>query len=69
MWSAGCDGAIDENLVAARDREFHVSSAKLRELRGQTIGFEVPRVRHPKSCDQPGRQWTNEGEDKPTPRG
>jgi hypothetical protein len=69
MWSSGRDGTIDEGLVAARDRQFHVSSAKLREERCRAIGYEVPRVRHPSSLDQPGRQWTDEGDDKPTPRG
>jgi hypothetical protein len=69
MWSSGRDGVIDEDLVAARDRQFRVSSAKLREQRGQAIGFEVPRVCHPRSLDHPGRQWTDLGEDKPTPRG
>jgi hypothetical protein len=69
MWSAGRDGTIDEDLVASRDREFHVSSAKIRELRCRSIGCEVPRVHHPKTFDEPGRQWTDDGQDKPTPRG
>jgi hypothetical protein len=69
MWSSGRDGVIDEDLVVERDRQFRVSSAELRELRCRAIGFEVPRVHHPKSIDQPGRQWTDEGEDTPTPRG
>ncbi len=68
MWSGGRDGLIDEDLVASRDRQFGVSSARLREQRCQAIGVEVPRVCHPKSLDDLGRQWTDEGEDKPTPR-
>ncbi len=68
MWSGGRDGVIDESLVGLRDRQFRVSSTKLREQRCRAIGFEVPNVSHPKSLDDPGRQWTDEGKDKPTPR-
>jgi len=68
MWSSGRDGLIDEDLITARDRQFRVSSAQLREHRCQAIGLEVPEVSHPKSLDHPGRQWTDEGEDKPKRR-
>jgi hypothetical protein len=68
MWSSGRDGVIHEDLIGGRDRRFGVSSTKLREERCQAIGLEVPQVSPPKSVDQLGRQWTDEGEDKPTRR-
>ena len=68
MWSIGRDDVMDQRVLEARDRQFRVSAAKLRERRCRAIGLEVPQVPHPKSLDQPGRQWTEAGEDKPTRR-
>ncbi|HVK12820.1 MAG TPA: DUF1264 domain-containing protein, partial [Gemmataceae bacterium] len=68
MWAATGDGQIADAVMAARDKEFNVNCDKLRELRGQAIGFEVPQVPQPKSVDDPGRQWTATGDDKPTKR-
>ena len=36
--------------------------------RCEAIGLQVPKVTHPKLIDDAGRQWTDEGEDKPTRR-
>lgn len=66
IWALTGDGQADEKVIAARDQQFKVSTAEVREHRSKEIGFEVPRVSLPKSVDQVGRQWTDEGEDKPT---
>jgi hypothetical protein len=68
MWSFGGDGQVDEDLLAARDRQFQVSAPEIRERRCKAFGLEVPQVSHPRSIEQPGRQWTDAGEDKPTRR-
>jgi hypothetical protein len=68
IWSIGCDNVADQDVLKARDRQFRISSAKIREQRCKAIGIEVPQISHPISLDQPGRQWTDEGEDKPTRR-
>jgi hypothetical protein len=68
MWSLGGDGQIDERVLAARDQQFQVSAEKIREQRCRAIGLDVPKVSFPRSIDQPGRQWTDEGADKPTRR-
>jgi Protein of unknown function (DUF1264) len=68
MWSTGCDEVADKDVVAARDKQFQVSSEEISKLRCREFKLEVPRVSHPKSMDHPGRQWTDEGEDKPTRR-
>jgi hypothetical protein len=68
MWAVTGDGQIDDTVVAARDKQFQVDSSRIREHRCQAIGLEVPKVSLPRSIDQVGRQWTDEGEDKPTPR-
>jgi hypothetical protein len=66
IWSLTGDGQADEGVVAERDKEFHVSTAKLRKRRGQELGLEVPHVSFPKSVDAVGRQWADDGHDKPT---
>ena len=66
IWSLSADGQADERVVAARDKEFGVSTAEIRERRGQDIGLAVPSVPLPKSLEDVGRQWTAAGEDKPT---
>jgi hypothetical protein len=68
IWSLTADGQADEKVVAARDKEFGVSTAEIRERRGRDIGLAVPSVPLPKSLDDFGRQWTTAGDDKPTPR-
>jgi hypothetical protein len=68
MWAVTGDGQLGDDVIAARDRQFKVSAAVIREQRCQWIGYEVPKVSLPRSIDQVGRQWTDEGEDKPTPR-
>jgi hypothetical protein len=68
VWSLCGDGQADEGVVAKRDEEFHVSTAKLRERRGRDLGLEVPQVSLPRSMDAVGRQWTDSGEDKPKRR-
>jgi hypothetical protein len=68
MWSLTADGQHDARVVAARDKEFGVKTADVREARLEAIGYEVPAVPLPKDLDAIGRQWTATGEDKPTPR-
>jgi hypothetical protein len=68
MWSLGRDSLVDQDVLTARDKQFRVSATEIRERRCKAIGFEVPRVSHPKSLGEPGRQWTDEGPDKPTRR-
>jgi hypothetical protein len=66
MWSLGGDGQADPKVIAARDEEFGVSTADIRKKRVEAIGYEVPAVPPPKDLDAIGRQWTANGEDKPT---
>jgi hypothetical protein len=68
MWAVTGDGQLDDQVVAARDKQFKVSASGIREQRCRSIGYEVPKVSLPRSIDQVGRQWNDEGEDKPTPR-
>jgi hypothetical protein len=68
IWSLTGDGQADEAVVAKRDEEFNVSTAKLRERRGRELGLEVPQVSLPRSMDAVGRQWTDAGEDRPKRR-
>ena len=68
IWALTGDGQVDEKLLAARDKQFNVKCDKLREARGKAIGYEVPNVALPKNMDAIGRQWTNDGDDKPTKR-
>jgi hypothetical protein len=68
MWSLTGDGQDDPKVIAARDKEFGVSTADIRKKRIEAIGYEVPAVPQPKSMDEIGRQWTATGEDKPTPK-
>jgi hypothetical protein len=68
VWSLTADGQADEKVIAQRDRQFNVSTSKIRTRRGEEIGYEVPNVSLPKSLDAVGRQWTDDGEDKPMRR-
>jgi hypothetical protein len=66
MWAVTGDGQIDDEVLATRDKHFNVHCATIREQQCQSMGFEVPKVSLPRSIDQVGRQWTDEGDDKPT---
>lgn len=66
IWSLMGDGQVDEKVLATRDREFKVDTAKISEKRIKEIGLQPPNVAPPTSMAYVGRQWTNEGEDKPT---
>lgn len=68
MWAVTGDGQLDDKVVATRDRQFKVSLETIRERRTKEIGYEVPQVSLPKSIDDLGRQWTNDGADQPTPK-
>ncbi len=57
-----------QDVVAARDKQFCVSKDQIAKHRCRELGFEVPKVSHPRSMDDAGRQWTDEGEDKRTRR-
>jgi hypothetical protein len=67
MWALTGDGQADPAVIAARDKQFGASTTKVREKRIKDIGLQVPKVSLPKSLDQVGRQWTDAGEDRPTP--
>ncbi len=67
IWSLMGDGQVDPGVVAARDREFNVSTEAIGARRRKEFGYESPRVSVPKSIDQIGRMWTDSGDDKPTP--
>jgi hypothetical protein len=66
MWALTGDGQADETMVAERDKEFAVSTAKVREKRVAAIGLEVPQLPPPESVEEIGRQWTATGKDEPT---
>jgi hypothetical protein len=68
MWALTGDGQIDDAVLDKRDKQFDVRAAHIRQKRGRSIGWEVPKVSFPRSVDQVGRQWPDEGEDKSTPR-
>jgi hypothetical protein len=68
MWSLTGDGQANLEMVAERDKQFGVSTAKEQAERVEAIGYEVPQVPPPKSVATIGRQWTATGEDRPTPR-
>lgn len=67
IWSLTGEGQVDPKVLAARDREFKVSTVQIRDRRRKEFGFEVPRVSAPTSVDQISRQWCDEGPDQPTP--
>jgi hypothetical protein len=68
MWSFTGDGQGDEKVIAARDKEFGVTTADIRKKRLESIGYEVPAVPQPTDVNAIGRQWTASGKDEPTPR-
>lgn len=63
MWAATKDRHVGQQVLAARDRRFKVSTAQIRKRR-RHIG-PVPQIDFPESLDTLGRQWTNEGADRP----
>ena len=65
IWSLTGDGQTDQELLAQRDRRLGVSTQELRQARTNALGYEVPQIDQPQSLDAVGRQWTNEGPDKP----
>jgi hypothetical protein len=68
MWAVTGDGQVRRDVVAQRDRMFNVDAERIRQDRVQEFGLEVPRVSLPRSYESIGRQWTDEGEDRPTRR-
>jgi hypothetical protein len=66
IWSLMGDGQADDKVVAARDKEFGVDTAKIREARIKEFGMDPPNVPLPKDMNAIGRQWTATGDDKPT---
>ncbi|MBI3267423.1 MAG: DUF1264 domain-containing protein [Planctomycetes bacterium] len=64
MWSANGDGQLKPGLVDARDKQFGISTAEIRERR-RAFGFPVPNLPEPKSMEDLGRRWTTEGADQP----
>ncbi len=63
MWAATRDGMIPEAAIADRDRKFGVNTAAIRKRR--SVFGPVPQVDSPKTLDDLGRQFTNEGPDVP----
>jgi hypothetical protein len=68
MWALTGDGQDDAKVIAARDKEFGVKTSEIRQRRLEQIGYDVPAVPQPPSLDTIGRQWTADGDDKPTAR-
>jgi len=66
MWSAGKDGQLDAEAVARRDHQVRVSTSAVRKRRSH-LG-PIPNVSAPKSIDELGRQWTDDGPDRPATR-
>lgn len=66
MWSLTGDGQDDAKVIAARDKEFGVSTAEIRKARIEALGHDVPAVPQPKTLDVIGRQWTATGDDVPS---
>lgn len=67
IWSLTADDQPDPKIMAERDRQYGVSTAKIRETRAKAFGFAPPDVSFPRSIDQIGRQWTDRGADEPKP--
>lgn len=64
MWSANGDGQIAQSLIDARDKQFGISTAAIRERR-KAWGFPVPNIPPPKNMNELGRRWTTSGPDEP----
>ncbi|MBX9583833.1 MAG: OBAP family protein [Gemmataceae bacterium] len=68
IWSLMGNGQVDPKVLAARDKEFKVDTAKIAAERQKEFGLALPDVSLPKGLDTIGRQWTNTGPDQPTKR-
>jgi hypothetical protein len=66
IWSLTGDGQVDRKVLAARDKQHHVSTQTIREQRARAFGLKVPQMSPPRSLDDIGRQWTDSGDDRPT---
>ncbi|HJZ59414.1 MAG TPA: DUF1264 domain-containing protein [Gemmataceae bacterium] len=66
IWSLMGDGQVDPKLLAERDKQFNVNNEKIRAERAKEFGLAMPNVALPENMNTIGRQWTNNGEDKPT---
>lgn len=67
IWSLMGDGQVDEKLLATRDKDFKVDTAKIQAVRVKEFGLQPPNVSVPKDMDTIGRKWNDRGEDKATP--
>ncbi len=67
IWSLMADDQVDQKVLAKRDADFNVNTKKIRETRGNDLGYEVPKVSLT-DVEKAGRQWTDKGDDKPTPK-
>lgn len=65
IWSLMADGQADPKVVAQRDKDFKVETDKIAAARQKEFGMEKPNVALPKDMKAVGRQWTNDGDDKP----
>jgi hypothetical protein len=65
IWSLMGDGQADEKVVAARDKEFGISTAAVRKKRIEQFKMEPPQVSLPKDMNYIGRMWTDNGPDQP----
>jgi hypothetical protein len=54
MWAVTGDGQADKDMVAQRDNQLGVSTAKIPAQRAEAIGFETPQVPPPKSVKPSG---------------
>jgi hypothetical protein len=61
MWSANKDGIIPEAAIAERDRKFGIDTPAIRKRR--SVFGPVPQIDSPRTIDDLGRQFTNEGPD------
>jgi hypothetical protein len=68
IWSLMGDGQVDKNVLAKRDEQFKVDTAKISETRCKELGWELPNVPLPANVDTIGRQWTKDGKDEGTPK-
>ncbi|MDY3551199.1 OBAP family protein [Gemmata sp. JC717] len=66
IWSLMGPGQVDPELEAKRDKEFKVDTKKISAARVKEFGQQPPNVAVPKDINSIGRQWTNEGDDKPS---
>lgn len=66
IWSLMGDGQVDPKLLAERDKQFNVNTAKISAARVKEFKYEVPNVALPKDMNSIGRMWTNLGPDVPT---